>query len=184
MATRIYTKTGDDGTTGLFGGMRVPKKHMRIEAYGTVDELNAVIGIAMSCETTLELHDELQHVSRLMFTVGSDLATPRNPAPSYNIPRIAKEHITHLERLIDAHEAILPSLKNFILPGGVLAAAHLHHARTICRRAERIVSALLQEEDIGPDVLPFLNRLSDYLFVAARRANNDAHVSDIPWHTD
>ncbi|MBI2794697.1 MAG: cob(I)yrinic acid a,c-diamide adenosyltransferase [Ignavibacteria bacterium] len=184
MATRIYTKTGDDGTTGLFGGVRVPKEHIRIEAYGTVDELNAVIGVALSCETTFALHDELQHISRLMFVVGSDLATPRNPTPAYNIPRITSEHITQLERLIDAHEDTLPALKNFILPGGISAAAHLHHARTICRRAERIVSALVKEEDIGPDVLPFLNRLSDYLFVAARRANHDAHINDVLWHSE
>ncbi len=164
--------------------MRVPKEHIRIEAYGTVDELNALIGIALSCETTFTLHDELQQVSRLMFVLGSDLATPRNPPPSYNIPRIAAEHITRLERLIDAHEDILPALKNFILPGGIPAAAHLHHARTVCRRAERIVSALVKEEYLGPDVLPFLNRLSDYLFVAARRANHDAHINDILWHAE
>lgn len=184
MAMRIYTKTGDDGTTGLFGGQRVPKEHIRIESYGTVDELNAVIGVALSCETSITLHDELQEISRLMFTVGSDLATPHHPPVSYNIPRISKEHITNLERLIDAHEAVLPPLKNFILPGGVLAAAHLHLARTICRRAERIVSVLVKEEDVGPDLLPFLNRLSDYLFVAARRANYDAQVLDIPWHSE
>ena len=183
MATRIYTKTGDDGTTGLFGGTRVLKQHQRIESYGTVDELNAVIGIALTCDVLSPLREELEQISHLLFTVGADLATPLNPPPAYEIPRITLEHCTLLERLIDAHEEILPALRNFILPGGASVAAFLHLARTVCRRAERHASALSASEDIGEALIPFLNRLSDYLFVAARRANHDAGVPDTIWQT-
>jgi len=181
MATRIYTKTGDDGTTALFGGVRVAKQHARIESYGTVDELNAVMGIALSCSMDSGLRSELESISHLLFTLGSDLATPLDPPPSFAIPRVAWEHTSMLERLIDAHEEVLQPLKNFILPGGTDVAAHLHHARTICRRAERHVSTLSTTENIGDAVLPFLNRLSDYLFVVARRANHNANVPDIIW---
>jgi len=184
MATRIYTKTGDDGTTGLFGGQRIPKGHARIESYGTVDELNAELGVALAHDVSNVLRNELTDISRLLFTAGSDLATPLDSKITFTIPRIEREHTEMLERLIDGHEAVLPPLKFFILPGGVLAAAHLHCARTICRRAERIVSALVKEEDLGPEILRFLNRLSDYLFVAARRANFDAGVADVPWHKE
>jgi cob(I)alamin adenosyltransferase len=173
MATRIYTKTGDDGTTGLFGGVRLPKNDPRIEAYGNVDELNAVLGMVLLHEMPGDLRD--------LFTLGADLATPLNPPPTYNIPRITEEHVVALERRIDQLEATLPPLKTFILPGGTPAGATLHLARTVCRRAERSVVTLGEAADIGGTVLRYLNRLSDWLFVAARYANASAGVADIPW---
>lgn len=178
---KIYTKTGDDGTTGLFGGTRVPKDHLRIEAYGTVDELNSVLGVAQSCGMPEKLQPIMQRISGLLLTVGADLATPLNPPPRYAIPRIAQEDSLWLEGLIDTYEEDLEPLKSFILPGGTQAASHLHFARTVCRRAERCVVALAREEDIGAIVQPFLNRLSDFLFVAARMANYCAGINDIPW---
>jgi cob(I)alamin adenosyltransferase len=155
---KIYTKTGDDGTTGLFGGRRVTKYSLRIDAYGTVDELNA-----------------------LLFTVGSDLATPQDASVKSSVPSVTEDHVAQLEKWIDSYEEQLPALKNFILPGGSQAGAHLHLARTVCRRAERNIVALKQEEDINPTVLRFINRLSDYLFVAARYANAKLGFDDIEW---
>lgn len=181
MALRIYTKTGDDGTTALFGGQRVPKDDLRIQSYGTVDELNAVIGLALTDDLREPLRTELLQLCAELFTVGADLATPLDPPPSYHIPRVEAHHVERLERFIDAHDAVLADLKNFILPGGTVAAAHLHLARTICRRSERLVVALARVDDIGPHVVSYLNRLSDYLFTAARRANFDAGVEDVPW---
>lgn len=178
---KIYTKTGDDGTTGLFGGTRVPKDHLRIEAYGTVDELNSVLGIAQSSDMPETMSSAMLHLSSLLLTVGADLATPLNPPPRYAIPRVTQEDSKWLEGLIDTYEENLEPLKSFILPGGTQAASHLHLARTVCRRAERCVVALGREEDIGTTVQPFLNRLSDFLFVAARMANYCAGVKDIPW---
>ncbi len=181
MATRIYTKTGDDGTTGLFGGNRVAKDSLRIEAYGTVDELNAILGVALAANVPEELIDELTDVSSTLFTLGADLATPLDPPPSFAIPRITGEHIMELERRIDRHDEALEPLKVFILPGGTPAAAALHQARTVCRRAERAAVALARTEDVGPHVVTYLNRLSDYLFTVARRANTLAGVADVPW---
>lgn len=181
MTMKIYTKTGDDGTTGLFGGRRVPKDHLRIEAYGTVDELNSVLGVALSADMPEQLQPVLQRISALLLTVGADLATPLSPPPRYAIPRTAEEDITWLESLIDAYEEELSPLANFILPGGTAAAAHLHLARTVCRRAERGTVALAREEETGTAPIRFLNRLSDFLFVAARLANHLAGVPDIPW---
>lgn len=181
MALRIYTKTGDDGTTALFGGQRVPKDDLRIQSYGTVDELNAVIGMALTDQLAEPLRTELLGLCAELFTVGADLATPLDPPPSYHIPRVEEHHVRRLEQYIDAHDEVLEPLKNFILPGGTVAAAHLHLARTICRRAERLVVALARAEDLGPHVVTYLNRLSDYLFTAARRANHDAKVEDVPW---
>lgn len=178
---KIYTKTGDDGTTGLFGGKRLPKFALRIEAYGTVDELNAVIGVALTHPAPERIAGVLKEISSLLFTVGSDLATPLYPAPKYHIPRVEEQHIAWLEALIDEYTAELPSLKNFILPGGTQAAAHLHLARTVCRRAERIAVHLASEENIGETVVKFLNRLSDYLFTAARLANHLEGVEDVAW---
>ena len=183
MATRIYTKTGDDGTTALFGGQRVTKDDLRIQSYGTVDELNAIVGIALTGSIRSPLREELNTIALDLFTLGADLATPLDPAPDYEIPRITAEHVAVLERQIDAHDEILSELKNFILPGGSFEAAHLHMARTVCRRAERLVVALARVEDIGEHVVAYLNRLSDYLFTAARRANHDLGVSDVPWRS-
>lgn len=181
MALKIYTKTGDDGTTALFGGTRVPKHAMRIEAYGTVDELNAVLGMVLTHDMASAMREELTQISSDLFTLGADLATPLDPPPTYHIPRITGEHVSTLERKIDAYDAELPELKAFILPGGTQAAAGLHLARTVCRRAERRTVLLAEHEDIGEFVVRYLNRLSDYLFTAARAANHAAGITDTPW---
>ncbi|MDZ4745883.1 MAG: cob(I)yrinic acid a,c-diamide adenosyltransferase [bacterium] len=182
MATRIYTKTGDDGSTGLFGGARVQKNAPRIEAYGTVDELNAILGIVLTQELPEDLRAELTATSAHLFTLGADLATPLDPPPTYKIPRITEEHVLGLERRIDRIEATLPALKAFILPGGVESAATLHLARTVCRRAERAVVTLGETENTGEYVLRYLNRMSDWLFVSARYANAWAGFEDVPWN--
>lgn len=181
MSTRIYTKTGDDGTTGLFGGVRVRKDHLRIEAYGTVDELNAIIGVVRGLPLPPHIEHQLADISSTLFELGSDLATPRDPTPVYNIPRISMEHIAELESWIDAFDETLEPLKNFILPGGSPAAAHLHVARTVCRRAERSTVALAAQDEVGGFVVRYLNRLSDYLFTAARAVNADKGIVDVPW---
>ena len=177
---KIYTKTGDDGTTGLFGGGRVPKTSPRIEAYGTVDELNSCIGLARSSSHG-EFGDLLQRIQQELFVLGGDLATPLSTRSDYPVPRIGQVEIRALELAIDEHDAALPTLKRFIMPGGNPLAAHLHHARTVCRRAERCVIALAAEEEITPTNVIYLNRLSDLLFVLARRANQLAGVSDVEW---
>ncbi len=181
MATKIYTKTGDDGTTGLFGGQRVAKHSLRIETYGTVDELNSVIGLALTAVLPEDLKENLEDISLLLFTAGADLATPLEPAPKFDIPRLTADNVAWLETLIDAYSAELPPLKNFILPGGSPCAAYLHLARTVCRRAERSATALVKEENIGEIPIKFLNRLSDYLFTAARYANHCLGTADILW---
>lgn len=178
---KIYTKTGDDGTTGLFGGKRVAKFSARIEAYGTVDELNAVIGVALSHDLHEKVSEPLQHISSLLFTVGSDLATPQDATQKSSVLAIKEEHVDFLEHWIDAYQEHLPTLRNFILPGGSPGGAHLHLARTVCRRAERAIVALKQEEEINPIIIRFINRLSDYLFVAARYVNAKEGFDDIEW---
>ena len=181
MALKIYTKTGDDGTTGLFGGQRVPKNSLRIEAYGTIDELNSVLGIALTCDLPPDVREHLTAISSLLFTAGADLATPLDPPPKYDIPRLTDGDVAWLESLIDCYDAALPPLKNFILPGGTPAAAYLHLARTVCRRAERLAVALSSVESIGEFPVKFLNRLSDYCFTAARYVNFRASTEDVPW---
>ena len=178
---KIYTKTGDDGTTGLFGGGRVPKDSARIEAYGTVDELNSVIGLAASISSIDWLDALLQHIHPHLFVLGADLATPLDARSNYPIPRIDEEDVKKIERAIDEQDGQLPPLKHFILPGGSVLGAHLHHARTVCRRAERLLVSLAHEQEIGKSDIIYLNRLSDLLFVLARRANQLASVPDIEW---
>ena len=178
---KIYTKTGDDGTTGLFGGKRVAKYSERIEAYGTVDELNACIGILCSMDIHSDVRGPLEQISSLLFTVGSDLATPQDSSVKSSVPVIDIVHIEMLEQLIDRYQEHLPALRNFILPGGSPGGAHLHLARTICRRAERSIVALKEIEEINPLVLQFINRLSDFLFVAARYVNARHGFNDIEW---
>jgi cob(I)alamin adenosyltransferase len=182
---KIYTKTGDAGETGLWGGQRVAKDAARVQAYGTVDECNASIGIvrAVLARDELELPSALDpilaNIQNQLFIVGADLATPGEAA---NIPRIGTDEIAFLEQSIDALEAELAPLKQFILPGGTLAAAQLHLARTICRRAERwVVGLARQDAALSPHVAVYLNRLSDCLFVLARAANARAGVADVPW---
>jgi cob(I)alamin adenosyltransferase len=179
---KIYTKTGDDGTTGLFGNERVAKDSPRVEAYGTVDEANSSIGTALAAGAPAELGRVLLDLQARLFDLGADLATPRagRPDPSY-LTRIDEGHITALEELIDRFDAGLPGLAHFILPGGTPTAAHLHQARAVARRAERLLVTLAREEDLGPCVIRFVNRLSDLLFVLARWANHAAGVPDVPW---
>lgn len=175
---KIYTKTGDQGSTGLWGGKRVSKDALRIQAYGTVDECNAVLGLARLNQSASPLDPLLQEIQNQLFVLGADLATETD---SPHIPRIAQSEIDWLEDSIDQLEQGLPPLSQFILPGGSPSAAHLHLARTVCRRAERWIVSLQQTESINPLALIYLNRLSDLLFVMARAANQEAGQNDIPW---
>ncbi|MGE3181615.1 MAG: cob(I)yrinic acid a,c-diamide adenosyltransferase [Phycisphaerae bacterium] len=179
--TKVYTRTGDDGTTGLGDGSRVAKTSLRIAAFGTVDELSAQIGVALASGSNAELHGPLRKIQNELFHVGSDLCVPEAAKKSMPVPTIRDEHVHQLETLMDRLSESLAPLENFILPGGTLAAAQLHVARTVCRRAERDVIALGQEESIGPHVVHYLNRLSDALFVMARYQNKHTNVDDPVW---
>ena len=180
---RIYTRTGDAGETGLFAGGRVPKDHPRVAAYGEVDELNAALGMAMTLAPAADDRDLLETIQRDLFTIGSELATPdpARLAQALSGPRVGEAHVAVLERAIDACEAALEPLRNFILPGGTSKAAAFHLARTVCRRAERAVVRLAHETTVSADILKYLNRLSDLLFVLARAANARAGVRDVTW---
>ena len=176
---KIYTRTGDDGTTGLYGGARTRKDDPRVEAYGTVDETNAVIGLARACGLPREIEDVLAAVQSTLFDVGAALATPADRAAS--VPTVADRDVVVLEQAIDALEVRLEPLRTFVLPGGSEAAARLHVARTVCRRAERLVVAMSDHVPVDPAIVRWLNRLSDLLFVQARFANHAAGVADVPW---
>jgi cob(I)alamin adenosyltransferase len=176
---KIYTKTGDAGETGLFAGPRVSKDHPRIDAYGEVDELNTVLGIVRASAPPDEMDELLGRIQSELFSVGAELATP-DPA-AHGTDLIGPPQVEALERSIDWFEAQLTPLSQFILPGGTAAAATLHLARAVCRRAERKVVALTHAAPISPDVLRYLNRLSDLLFVLARFANAAAGRPDVPW---
>jgi len=179
---KIYTKTGDDGTTGLIGGSRVSKSNARIECFGTVDELNAALGVAaVTAGEVSGLVDRLRLVQNDLFVIGSHLALPEATTPPSYLPPIDETIIAHLEMEIDSAETSLPALRNFILPGGTETAARLHLARTICRRAERMLVAFSADRPISPVIVTYLNRLSDWLFVQARLANHAAGVADVPW---
>lgn len=176
---KIYTKSGDEGSTGLFAGPRVPKDDPRIEAYGTVDELNAAIGFARCHEMSASNDQLLQTIQNQLFAVGAELATPE---PEQHGTRwIGPPEIEQLEQAIDKLEQQLPTLTNFILPAGSLAAAAVHLARAICRRAERRVVALGRAATISGDLIVYLNRLGDLLFVLSRAANADSGRLDTPW---
>lgn len=177
---KIYTRTGDKGETGLGSGERVSKANARLHAYGTVDELNAILGVAVASGLDSELGQGVERVQGELFIVGADLALPMS-AQSRQIVRVSDALISALERDIDLWEAELPPLKNFILPGGLHGGAVLHHARTVCRRAERWLVELQAEQSINEYVLHYLNRLSDWLFVAARVANARADVQETVW---
>lgn len=172
---KIYTRTGDTGQTSLFGGTRVAKNDPRIDAYGTVDELNAFIGVARASWPRSPIDALLGEIQSDLFDAGAQLASPG----STQFHGVDPQRVTALERAIDDIDRDLPALKSFILPGGTLAAAQLHAARTICRRAERLVVALGGEET--KNTIVYLNRLSDYLFIAARYANKSAGVDDVTW---
>ena len=176
---KIYTKKGDSGETSLFGGTRVPKSNERIEAYGTVDELNSFVGLAASYNLSDAGTEYLRQVQELLFILGADLATP--PSSKARIKRISSDDVTFLEDVIDELEEDLEPLKNFILPGGSKAGATLHTARTICRRAERATVACTEVDEISEECIKFLNRLSDFLFVVARHENKHAGVREETW---
>lgn len=184
---RIYTGTGDTGETGLFGGQRVSKNDGRVEAYGTVDETAAALGVAAShLSDDPELQNLIVDLQRELFTVGADLATPlerEQQAGKSLVPRVEAHHSAALEETIDRFEATLTPLRQFIVPGGTQGASALHLARAVCRRAERGVVALhhAAPETMNAEVIRYLNRLADLLFVLARAANHRANVPDVPW---
>jgi cob(I)alamin adenosyltransferase len=179
--TSIYTRKGDEGETSLGGGQRVPKDSARVAAYGAVDELNSAIGTALAHGLSARLMETLPPVQNELFHLGSDLAFREEDKQAYPLPQIEERHVQKLEELIDELNDVVGPLKNFTLPGGSLGAAHLHMARAICRRAERDVLTLARAEPIGPWVMPYLNRLSDLLFVMARYENHQRGSAERLW---
>lgn len=182
MALKIYTKTGDLGKTSLIGGTKVPKSHLRIETYGTVDELNSYIGLASDHLNDLHSQTVLREVQDRLFTIGSSLACDPEKEPKMKIPDLKESDISFLEREIDTMHDVLPPMKFFVLPGGHPAVSTLHVTRCVCRRAERLC-VNMQEHDlfIEPLVIKYINRLSDYLFVLARYTGHLLKVAEIPW---
>ncbi len=177
---KIYTKKGDTGTTQLIGGTRVPKNHIRIEAYGTVDELNSYIGFTSDSISDVKVKDILKEIQDRLFTIGSSLAS--DPEKSkMKIPDLKEEDVTLLENEMDKMNEHLPEMKFFVLPGGIAANSICHIARCVCRRGERLAVALSENEPVEPLVIKYLNRLSDYLFVLSRKISHDADAEEIPW---
>ena len=177
---KIYTKTGDDGTTSLVGGERVEKDSLRVECYGTVDEVNSILGLIIAEIKTEDVSALLSEIQHKLFTMGGELATPANKN-DFNKVRLKNDDILLLENSIDKYENKLESLKQFLLPGGTKGASLLHNARSICRRTERLVFSLSKKEKISNLILIYLNRLSDLLFVLARYENNVNQIPDVPW---
>lgn len=177
----IYTRTGDKGTTSLVGGVRVPKTHVRLEAYGTVDELNANIGVLLTYLTEKEDIELVTYIQHKLFSLGSYLATDQSQTELRIESRISDVSIERLERAIDEVDAQLPRMKGFVLPGGTRAAAVCHVCRTVCRRAERRMLVLEEEVELDEKIKSFLNRLSDYLFVLSRKLNQNADSAEIFW---
>jgi cob(I)alamin adenosyltransferase len=184
---KIYTKTGDKGTTALFGGTRVPKHHIRIDSYGTVDELNSHIGLIRD-QNINELHKKvLIRIQDRLFTVGAILATDpekatlKNGKERLNIPKITSEDIELLEKEMDRMNETLPQMTHFVLPGGHTTVSYCHIARCVCRRAERLATALYELDPFLPETLQYLNRLSDYLFVLARKLSHDLQAEEVKW---
>lgn len=181
---KLYTRSGDDGTTGLFSGARVSKDHPRIEAYGTVDEFNACLGLAMSCLHETEhafIRRMLSSIQSRLFEIGADLATPHGSNHESKIVRINADHVAQVEAWIDEIDARNEPLRCFIMPGGCELASRLHLARTICRRAERLMVALSHSEPVGEAMMRYMNRVSDLLFAMARLVNRLAKVQEEPW---
>lgn len=177
---KIYTKNGDQGLTSLIGGTRVPKHTLRIEAYGTVDELMSHIGLVRDQDINTLFIEQLLHIQDRLFTIGSHLAS--DPEKSkMKLPEIYEEDITWLEQKIDQQEMNLPPMKSFILPGGHTTVSYCHIARCVCRRAERLVEHLNSEQPVNPLLLKYLNRLSDYLFVLSRSISQEVKAKEIPW---
>ena len=184
---KIYTKTGDKGFTALFGGTRVPKHHIRIESYGTVDELNSYLGLIHNQDINQNYKNLIIHIQDRLFTVGAILATDpkkailKNGKKRLTIPKISSKDIKLLEQEMDTMNEALPPITHFVLPGGHQTVSFCHIARCVCRRAERLATALNEIESINPNTLMYLNRLSDYLFVLARKLTHDLQVNEIKW---
>ena len=178
---KIYTKTGDKGTTSLFGGTRVPKHHIRIESYGTIDELNAHIGLLRDSIANKRHLDFLLTIQNELFVIGSQLATETNKQEKLKIQKISNTSITQIEKEIDVLTAALPLMTNFILPGGHITVSYCHIARCICRRAERLLVHLNEINPIDPECLEYVNRLSDYLFILARKLGQENEVNEVKW---
>lgn len=177
---KIYTKTGDKGTTALFGGKRVSKADLRIDTYGTIDELNSWIGMVRDLEVNQKRKDVLVEIQDRLFTIGSILATePGNT--KVKIPSLAEADILFLEKEIDAMDAALPPMRFFVLPGGHTVISHCHVARTVCRRSERLIIALHAQETVPDEVIKYINRLSDYLFVLSRMVAHELRAEETPW---
>lgn len=179
--TKIYTRQGDEGLTSLAGGQRVPKDSLRVAAYGTVDELNSYLGVALAVGLGERLAALIPGIQNELFHLGSDLSFREEDKAQYPVPQIEPRHVERLEALIDEMTSVVGPLQNFILPGGSLGAAHLHVARTVCRRAERDVITLAREEAVSSEAIRYLNRLSDALFVMARYENHHRGVAEPLW---
>lgn len=177
---KIYTKKGDSGTTGLIGGTRLPKHHIRIESYGTVDELNSYLGLLRDTITNQSIVDFIVDVQDRLFTIGSQLAVGKEDV-SMKLPNIHLSDIEKIELKIDEMDATLPPMKHFVLPGGHPTVSHCHIARCICRRAERNIAHLAENEPVEEVILAYINRLSDYLFVLSRKLVLDLGVTETPW---
>ncbi len=185
---KIYTKTGDHGETSLFGGERVKKFNTRLDAYGTIDELNSFIGLIRSQELPIKLKENLVQIQSELFTIGAMLATPqdkeklKNGKDRLGIEKIGQKNTEQLEHWIDEMNEVLPEMTHFILPGGNSVVSFCHIARTVCRRAERIIVQLHQDEPVNAHIIAYTNRLSDYLFVLARKLTFDSQLKEIPWN--
>ena len=177
---KIYTRTGDDGKTSLGDGTRLPKYHLRVTAYGSIDEANSVIGVAILHVGDLQIRKVLNHIQNDLFDVGADLCRPEHPGAETKGLRVTHEQVTWLENQIDHFNADLAPLDSFVLPGGSPASAHMHQARTVTRRAERDVVQLASQDQVNPAVIHYVNRLSDFLFVLARYLN-DKGKEDVRW---
>ena len=178
---KIYTKTGDKGTTSLIGGTRVPKTHIRLEAYGTVDELNSNLGLLITYLSDEKDRTFVRNVQNRLFAVGSSLATDLEKTDLKCASIVHREYTEFIEREIDRLDALLPPLRAFVLPGGSRAASVCHVCRTVCRRAERRILALAEQCEVAPELLAYVNRLSDYLFILSRKTNRDEKKDEIFW---
>ena len=182
MAFKIYTKTGDKGLTSLIGGTRVSKSHIRIDSYGTIDELNSFLGLCIDSINDEKSKTVLKEIQDRLFTIGSSLACDPDKEPLMKLPDLKDTDINFLEKEIDGMNEVLPVMKSFILPGGSVAVSHIHIARCVCRRAERICVAMQENElFIDVKVIQYINRLSDYLFILARYIAHISKVEEIPW---
>ena len=182
MAFKIYTKTGDKGTTSLIGGVRVPKNHIRIESYGTVDELNSYLGMVTDLAQNEQINSWLREIQDRLFTVGSVLATNPDKEVKMKLPDVHDADVLWLEQRIDEMNEVLPEMRSFILPGGNLASSTCHVARCVCRRAERLCVDMQQHGEYVPElIIQYLNRLSDFLFVLARYISHINNADEIPW---